>query len=142
MMKLALALAALMVLPATAQDAAAPSAQTVEVPEVAGATADPTCGGRAELARIAFCISSTQAAMQGVADAYSAAFDAQGWLVGAGDDNLVVFVRRKDGGGCEAFQMQAFADETRTPGPGAPAYLAFASIPGDVCANRPATPGS
>lgn len=142
MMKLALALAALMALPAAAQEAATPSAQTVEVPEVAGATADPTCGGRAELARIAFCISSTQAGMQAVADAYSTAFNAQGWLIGAGDDNLVVFVRRKETGGCEAFQMQAFADETRAPGPGAPAYLAFASIPGDVCANRPATPGS
>lgn len=141
MMKLALAFAALLALPAAAQDAA-PSAQTVEVPEVAGATADPTCGGRADLARIAFCIASTQAGMQGVADAYSAAFSAQGWLVGAGDANLVVFVRRKDGGGCEAFQMQAFADETRAPGPGAPAYLAFASIPGDVCAASPAPAGS
>jgi len=144
MMKLALALAALTALPAAAQDAAptAPPAQTVELPQVAGATADPTCGGRAELARIAFCISSTQAGMQGVADAYSAEFTRQGWLVGAGDANLIVFVRRKEAGGCEAFQMQAFADETRTPGPGAPAYLAFATIPGDVCAASPATPGS
>jgi len=144
MMKLALAFAALMALPAAAQDAAptAPAPQTVELPQVAGATADPTCGGRAELARIAFCISSTQAGMQGVADAYSAAFTGQGWLVGAGDANLIVFVRRKEGGGCEAFQMQAFADETRTPGPGAPAYLAFATIPGDVCVASPATPGS
>lgn len=140
-MKLALALAALTALPVAAQEAA-PPAQTVELPQVAGATADPTCGGRAELARIAFCISSTQAGMQGVADAYSAAFTGQGWLVGAGDANLIVFVRRKEGGGCEAFQMQAFTDEARTPGPGAPAYLAFATIPGDVCANRPATPGS
>ena len=121
----------------TAPAPAAPPAQTVELPEVQGATADPTCGGRAELARIAFCISSTQAGMQSVADAYSAEFTKQGWLVGAGDANLIVYVRRKEAGGCEAFQMQAFADDTRVPAPGAPAYLAFATIPGDVCANRP-----
>ena len=145
MMKLALAFTALAALPAAAQEVPAPTAsaaQTVELPEIAGAAPDPTCGGRAELARIAFCISSTQAGMQGVADAYTTAFNSQGWLVGAGDANLIVFVRRKEGGGCEAFQMQAFADETRTPGPGAPAYLAFATIPGDVCAASPATPGS
>lgn len=139
-MNLVLALAALIALP-VAQETPSP-ALAVTLPEVAGATADPTCGGRAELARIAFCIASTQVGMQGVADAYSTAFNAQGWLVGAGDDNRVVFVRRKDGGGCEAFQMQAFADEARTPGPAAPAYLAFATIPGDVCTSNPEAAGS
>lgn len=123
--------------PPAAPAPAAPSAQTVELPEVPGATADPTCGGRAEMARIAFCISSTQAGMQSVADAYTAEFTRQGWLVGAGDANLIVYVRRKPAGGCEAFQMQAFANDDRVPAPGAPAYLAFATIPGDVCANDP-----
>ena len=126
---------------APATPAPATPAQTVELPEVQGATADPTCGGRAELARIAFCISSTQAGMQSVADAYSAEFAKQGWLVGAGDANLIVYVRRKPAGGCEAFQMQAFANDDRVPAPGAPAYLAFATIPGDICTDRsPATP--
>lgn len=138
------ALAAFLSTPALAQTAPtpAPSAQTVELPEVPGATADPTCGGRAELARIAFCISSTQAGMQSVADAYSAEFAKQGWLVGAGDDNLLVYVRRKPAGGCEAFQMQAFANDDRVPAPGAPAYLAFATIPGDICTERPAGTGA
>jgi hypothetical protein len=130
------AVVALLSTPVLAQTAPppAPPAQTVELPEVPGATADPTCGGRAELARIAFCISSTQAGMQSVADAYSAEFAKQGWLVGAGDANLIVYVRRKPAGGCEAFQMQAFANDDRVPAPGAPAYLAFATIPGDICA--------
>ena len=128
--------------PPAAAAQTAPSAQTVELPEVQGATADPTCGGRAEMARLAFCISSTQAGMQSVADAYTAEFTRQGWLVGAGDANLVVYVRRKPGGGCEAFQMQAFANDDRVPAPGAPAYLAFATIPGDVCADRPAETGA
>lgn len=141
------AVTALLATPAMAQTAptpapSAPSAQTVELPEVQGATADPTCGGRAELARIAFCISSTQAGMQSVADAYSAEFARQGWMVGAGDANLIVYVRRKPAGGCEAFQMQAFANDDRVPAPGAPAYLAFATIPGDICTERPAGTGA
>ena len=45
------AIAALLATPVLAQTAptpapAAPPAQTVELPEVQGATADPTCGGR------------------------------------------------------------------------------------------------
>ena len=138
------AVVALLSTPVLAQTAptpapSAPPTQTVELPEVQGATADPTCGGRAELARIAFCISATQAGMQSVADAYTAEFTRQGWLVGAGDANLIVYVRRKPAGGCEAFQMQAFANNDRVPAPGAPAYLAFATIPGDVCTGSPAT---
>lgn len=114
-------------------DPTARPALTVELPDVAGTTVDPTCGGVAELARIAFCVASTQAGMQTVADAYTADFAQQGWLVGAGDENLIVYVRRREGGGCDAFQMRAFSDESRVPAPGAPAYLAFATIPGDIC---------
>ncbi|WP_374598362.1 hypothetical protein [Brevundimonas sp.] len=113
-------------------------ALNVELPNVAGTTVDPTCGGLAELARIAFCVASTQAGMQAVADAYTSDFAQQGWLVGAGDENLIVYVRRRDGGGCDAFQMRAFTDESRVPAPGAPAYLAFATIPGDICSTAPA----
>jgi hypothetical protein len=146
MMKLALALAALMALPAAAQDAPATtlsgSGPTVQLPQVAGATADPTCANRPELARIAYCIATTQAGMQTVADVYTADFEGQGWLVGAGDDNLIIYIRRKEGGGCEAFQMQAFAPDGAVQAPGAPAYLAFATIPGDVCAATPAPAGS
>ena len=53
---------------------------------------------------------------------------ARGWIPAGGEDNRVVFVRRRDGGGCDGFQMLAFADETRVQAPGAPAWLAFSLL--------------
>ena len=81
---------------------------------------------------------TTQGAIGGLVDTYSEAFRLQSWLAAGGDDNRVVYVRRRPEGGCDGFQMLAFADESRVPGPAEPAWLAFASIPGDVCAARPA----
>ena len=119
---------------------AAPS--DLDIPEVPGTAGDPSCGGRAALAQQAFCVQTTQAAMQTVADQYDAAFQKQGWLAAGGENNLTVYVKRKDGGGCTGFQLLAFADESRPTAPGAPGYFAFATIPGDVCAARPETPAA
>jgi hypothetical protein len=125
-----------------------PSTQAVaapldlDIPEVSGTTADPTCGGKAALAQQAFCISTTQAAMQTVADQYDAAFQRQGWLAAAGGDNLTVYVKRREGGGCTAFQLLAFADDTRPAAPAAPGYFAFATIPGDICAAQSSPPAA
>lgn len=107
------------------------------IPELPGTTGDPTCGGNTALAARAFCVSTTQAAMQGVADQYDAAFRSQGWLAASGEANLTVYVRRKEGGGCSAFQLLAFADPNRPVAPGAAGYFAFATIPGDICADSP-----
>ena len=134
------AVAALIPMAALAQTAPAPL--QVEIPELERVTADPTCGGKAEVARQAFCVSTTQAGIGAVVDAYSAAFSRQGWLPAGGSNNLIVYVKRKDGGGCDGFQMLAFSDEARLPAPGAPAFLAFATIPGDVCAEHPAAPAA
>ncbi len=112
----------------------------VEVPTVEGVTSDPTCGGREAMAAIATCFATTQAAAEGVADTWNTAFMAQGWLPADGRENRVVYVRRKDGGGCDAVQLLAFAQNMRTPDPAAPAYLALANVPGDVCATGPAAP--
>lgn len=133
------AAAALFAAPALAQTAA-PTALNVEIPELERVTADPTCGGKAALAQQAFCVTTTQAGIGAVVDAYSAAFSQQGWLPAGGSDNLVIYVKRKPEGGCDGFQMLAFADETRIAAPAAPAWLAFANIPGDVCAAAPAAP--
>lgn len=122
---------------------AAPGAPTnLDIPELDGTTADPTCGGRSAVAQQAFCVSTTQAAMEGVADQYNTAFQQQGWLAADGENNRIIYVKRKDEGGCLAFQLLAFADETRPPAPAAPGYFAFATIPGDICAAQPqaATP--
>jgi len=113
--------------------AAARAAIDVDIPEVAGVTADPTCGGRAAVAQQAFCVATTQAGAEGLMDVFDASFKRQGWLAAGGGDNLVVYVKRKETGGCNAFQVLAFAPEDAAPSPAGPAYIAFAAIPGDVC---------
>jgi hypothetical protein len=120
-----------------AQAAPAPPLD-LNIPELPGTTGDPTCGGNAALAAQAFCVATTQAAMQGIADQYDVAFRSQGWLAASGEANLTVYVRRKEGGGCTAFQLLAFADPNRPVAPGAPGYFAFATIPGDICTATPA----
>ena len=132
--------AALLATPVPAQTP--PAALQVEIPDLPTAAGDPTCGGRIGLAQQATCVLTTQGAIGGLVDTYSEAFSRQGWLAAGGDDNLVVYVKRRPGGGCDGFQMLAFADETRVPAPGEPAWLAFATIPGDVCAGQPAAPAT
>jgi len=130
----------MMILAATAAlglQAAPAAPMDLIIPELPGTAGDPTCGGNAALAAQAFCVSTTQAAMQGVADQYDAAFRAQGWIAASGEANLTVYVRRKEGGGCAAFQLLAFADPNRPAAPGAAGYFAFATIPGDICTGSP-----
>jgi hypothetical protein len=132
--------------PATAQAAPAPAAAVtggaapldLDIPQVSGTAGDPTCGGRAAIAQRAFCVQTTQASMQTVADQYDVAFQQQGWHAAGGENNLTIYVKRKEGGGCTGFQLLAFADENRPVAPASPGYFAFATIPGDVCAARPA----
>ncbi|MDQ8028814.1 MAG: hypothetical protein REJ23_08800 [Brevundimonas sp.] len=130
--------AALFAAPALAQTAAPAAASTplqIEIPELDRVTADPTCGGKAYLVQQATCVTTTQTNIGPAVDAYSAAFSQQGWLAAGGRENLVVYVKRRATGGCDGFQMMAFADDAQTEGPDAPAWLAFAPIPGDVCAS-------
>jgi hypothetical protein len=129
-MKLTLlaAAAAVIAAPAGAQGA------LPDVPLLAGATPAPDCGNLYGLAGKAFCVSAPLAGIGALADAYVAELEARGWLVAAGDANRVVFVKRRDGGGCDGLQMQAFYDTSRPTGPEATGYLGFGVIPGDVCA--------
>ncbi|MDZ4112745.1 MAG: hypothetical protein U1E18_24525 [Brevundimonas sp.] len=114
--------------PATAQGS------LPDVPRLAGAPAAPDCGNLYGMAGKAFCVSAPLAAIGALADAYVAEFEARGWLPAGGDDNRVVFVRRREAGGCDGLQMQAFYDTSRPAGPEATGYLGFGQIPGDVCA--------
>jgi hypothetical protein len=109
----------------------------VEIPAVEGVRADPTCGGRSALTSLASCFVTTQAGAETLATAWNAAFAQQGWIAADGDNNRVVYVRRRPGGGCDGFQLVAFADERQVAAPAAPAYVALATIPGDICAPRP-----
>lgn len=128
------AAAALLAAPAAAQDAPATPEQMV----LPGATLAPDCGNLYGLAGRAFCVSAPLAGIGALADAYIADLQTRGWIPAGGEDNRVVFVRRRDGGGCDGLQMQAFYDTSRPAGPEAVGYLGFGPIPGDVCAGQPA----
>jgi hypothetical protein len=111
----------------------------VVLPTVANTGADATCGGRTAMTAIATCVATTQGAVEAAMEVYNADFERQGWLAADGRDNRIVYVRRKEGGGCDAFQVLAFAGQN-TADPAGPAYLAFAVVPGDVCTATPASP--
>ncbi len=130
------AAAALVAAPAAAQDAPATPEQMV----LPGATLAPDCGNLYGLAGRAFCVSAPLAGIGALADAYLADLQARGWIPAGGEDNRVVFIRRRDGGGCDGLQMQAFYDTSRPAGPEAIGYLGFGPIPGDVCADPSTAP--
>lgn len=139
------AVAALAMSPAmaTAQTApAAPQGVPVEAPLLAGATLSPSCGELFGLEGKAFCVTAPLPAIGDIAEAYITHFESQGWLAAAGDDNRVVFIKRRDGGGCDGMQVQAFYDPNRPTGPEVPGYIAMATIPGNVCRDETAAPAS
>ena len=127
------AVAALAAGPAMAQEPAAPPDALV----LPGATLAPDCGNLYGLAGRAFCVSAPLAGIGTLAEAYIADLGTKGWIPAGGDDNRVVFVRRRDAGGCDGLQMQAFYDTSRPAGPDALGYLGFGPIPGNVCSDQP-----
>lgn len=136
-MKIVTMAAAVALIAGTAMAQDAPSPDRLVLP---GATLAPDCGDLYGLAGKAFCVSAPLAAIGALADAYVADLGTKGWIAASGEDNRVVFVRRRDGGGCDGLQMQAFYDTSRPAGPNVVGYLGFGPIPGDVCAGQPAAP--
>jgi len=126
------AVAALLAAPAMAQDGAP---ENLVLP---GATLAPDCGNLYGLAGRAFCVSAPLAGIGALAESYIADLQTKGWIPAGGEDNRVVFVRRRDTGGCDGLQMQAFYDTSRPAGPDAIGYLGFGPIPGNVCSDQPA----
>lgn len=108
----------------------------LELPAVATASPDPTCGGREGIAAMAACVATTPAELDATLRAYEAAFTAQGWLVADARGNVAVYVRRRAEGGCESFQALAFADDDAQAD--GKAWLAFATVPSDLCQAEPA----
>ncbi len=139
-MKTMMIAAVLAVLPMTAMAQATGVGQPVEAPILPGAELEAGCGGLYDLAGKAFCVTAPLASIGALAEAYIAHFETQGWIAAGGDDNRVVFVKRREAGGCDGMQVQAFYDPNRPAAPEAPGYLAMATIPGDVCAAAPAAP--
>lgn len=86
----------------------------------------------------AYCVTAPLGQVGALAEAYIEHLKSQNWLAADGDDNRVIFVRRREGGGCDGMQMIAFYDHSKPAEETAPGYLGFAVIPGDICAAAPA----
>ena len=131
--------------------AAAAQAQTpAPAPAVQGGPADvgllpgaelsADCGGLNNLTGRAYCVTAQLGQIGALADAYIADLETKGWLAAGGDENRVVLIKRREAGGCDGMQMVAFYDTSKTAVAELPAYLGFATIPGDVCAAAATTP--
>ena len=119
-----------------AQAPAPPAAQgqPADVGLLPGAELSADCGGLNNLAGRARCVTAPLGQVGALADAYIADLATKGWLAAGGDENRVVFVKRREAGGCDGMQMVAFYDTTKTAVAELPGSLGFATIPGDVCA--------
>nr|WP_246331966.1 hypothetical protein [Brevundimonas mediterranea] len=112
--------------------------QPADVGLLPGAELSADCGGLNNLAGRAWCVTAPLGQVGALADAYIADLATKGWLAAGGDENRVVFVKRREAGGCDGMQMVAFYDTTKTAVAELPAYLGFATVPGDVCAQAAA----
>ncbi|MDO9609618.1 MAG: hypothetical protein Q7J26_13930 [Brevundimonas sp.] len=127
----------------TAVQAQTPAPQAVQgqpadVGLLPGAELSADCGGLNNLAGRAWCVTAPLGQVGALADAYIADLATKGWLAAGGDENRVVLIKRRDSGGCDGMQMVAFYDTAKTAVAELPAYLGFATVPGDVCAQAAA----
>jgi len=126
--------------PAPAAPSFGPGVAATGLPVLAPAVVSPDCG--AQLRSPAFCVTAQLDQVSDLADAYLAQLEKEGWLPAAGEENRVVLIKRREGGGCDGMQMIAFYDETKPAEATSSGYLGFATIPGDVCAGQPAAPAA
>lgn len=119
---------------ASAQDAA----PEVALPLVEGMSFDDTCGPRPQYQGKAVCVTGSLASIGPVAETYIGHFTGQGWQVVSGQDNGLIFARRRASGGCDGLEMAAYYDESRPVAPATAGWLAFAPMPGDLCPAAPA----
>lgn len=112
----------------------APQGGPADVGLLPGAELSADCGGLNNLTGRAYCVTAQLGQIGALADAYIADLASKNWLAAGGDENRVVFIKRREGGGCDGMQMVAFYDTAKTAVAELPAYLGFATIPGDVCA--------
>ena len=119
-----------------------PQGGPADVGLLPGAELSSDCGALNNLAGRAWCVTAQLGQIGALADAYIADLASKGWLTAGGDENRVVLIKRREAGGCDGMQMVAFYDTTKTAVAELPAYLGFATIPGDVCAAQSAAPAA
>lgn len=140
MIRIALTAAASLLVGAAHAQTPAQGGPATDIPLLPGAKASPDCGGLNALAGRAFCVTAPLGGVGALAEAYIADLEAKNWLAAGGDENRVVLVKRRETGGCDGLQMIAFYDTAKTAVAELPAYLGFATIPGDVCAQAQTAP--
>lgn len=97
-----------------------------DVPVLAPAETDATCGGL-DVFQGATCLTAPADQTQAVIQAYVDQLYVLSWLDVAGTDRRRAFVRRRVGGGCDGLQMLAVDRAELT-------LFVFAAMPGDACA--------
>ena len=122
---------------AAPQPAGPQGVPAADIPVLAGAELAPDCGNLYGMNGKAFCVAILMPNVGTVAEAYITDLEGKGWLAAGGDENRVVFVKRREGGGCDGMQMQAFYDISRPAAPTSLGYIGFATIPGNICAAAP-----
>jgi hypothetical protein len=110
----------------------------VALPLVEGMEFDDGCGPRPQFQGRAICVRGALASIGPAAEAYIAHYASQGWEVVAGEDNGVVLARRRPDGACDGLEIAAFYDESRPVAPATQAWIAFAPLPGNLCAGTAA----
>lgn len=130
-------IAALAVLSATPALAQTEPAAAPTMPLAQGVSAAPDCGG-VVMATPAVCVQTTLVNLQPVFDAYADFLTANGWISVSAIENGLIMARPREGGGCDGLQFIAFTAPDQARVPTAPAYLAFAPVPGDICPARTA----
>ena len=142
MIRMLLAASAILTFATVVHAQEAQGGPATDVPVLPNAQASVDCGGLNNLAGRAFCVTAPLGDIGVLADAYIAELQTRGWLSAGGDENRVVFVKRREAGGCEGMQMVAFYDTAKVAVAELPAYLGFATIPGDVCAQSATPPAA
>lgn len=117
-----------------AQQAQAQGGPWTDAPVLGGAAPSADCGGLHNLAGRAFCVTAPLGQMEVLSETYVSTLQDLGWLIAHGDDNRVVMIRRTGENQCDAIQMFAFYDTRKPAVPELPAYLGFATVPGNICA--------
>ena len=132
-------LAALVALPATAQDAdpAVVGDAALRLQLVEGASAAPDCGGL--LTGQTQCVTAPLSDIGRIGELYEAAFLGDGWTHAGGGDNVVIFQYARPDGACDFLEMVAFYDPALTEEmmATAPGYLGFTLNTDGVCLTAP-----
>ena len=98
--------------PASVAPQSAQQGGPADVGLLPGAELSPDCGGLNNLTGRAWCVTAQLGQIGALADAYIADLETKNWLAAGGDDNRVVFIKRREAGGCDGMQTVSYTHLT------------------------------